>query len=273
MACDHHHVANLPSVNELALRSDLHASPATLATVVVAHVAAALLIVQLVQARRYVEPVPLIVSLLPSAQEPEPDLVAKPLPQAPTPVREIRREPIPEPVKREAVREVRHEPKPVEHVVPEPVAERVDPPPPPAHSTTEIPVPPPPMPVVAATPEPQPITAPAPREPPAVVQAPQEPEEVTLTSQMLTAIYLSNPKPSYPYVSRRMGEQGTVLLRVFVSVAGAATSIELKESSGFTRLDRAALDAVQDWKFLPAKRGEQPVAAWVIVPIKFSLKG
>jgi protein TonB len=90
---------------------------------------------------------------------------------------------------------------------------------------------------------------------------------------MLTAIYLRNPKPSYPNMSRRLSEQGTVLLRVFVTMTGDATKIELKESSGHPRLDHAALDAVQTWKFVPAKRGEQPVAAWVVVPIKFSLKG
>jgi len=56
-------------------------------------------------------------------------------------------------------------------------------------------------------------------------------------------------------------------------MAGDATKVELKESSGFSRLDHAALDAVQSWKFAPAKRGEQPVATWVVVPIKFSLKG
>jgi protein TonB len=122
--------------------------------------------------------------------------------------------------------------------------------------------------VIVAAPAPQPIT-PA----PVVVQVPQEPDELVMTSQMLTAIYLRNPKPAYPNLSRRLSEQGTVLLRVFVTMAGDASKIELKESSGFPRLDHAALDAVQSWKFVPAKRGEQPVAAWVVVPIKFSLKG
>jgi protein TonB len=263
----------LPFVNEFALRSDLNASPATLATVVVAHVAAALLIVQLFEAKRYVEPAPIMVSLLPVA--PEPDVAPKPLPQAPVePVREIRREPVPEPVKPEPVREVRHEPKPVERIsVPEPAPEpAIEILPPPPQSITEVPVPPPPAPVVVAAPEPQPIT-PAPAPAPQVVQTPQEPEEITMTSQMLSAIYLRNPKPSYPNLSRRLSEQGTVLLRVFVTLAGDASKVELKESSGFSRLDHAALEAVQNWKFVPAKRGEQPVAAWVVVPIKFSLRG
>ncbi|HEX4987071.1 MAG TPA: TonB family protein [Burkholderiales bacterium] len=255
-------------MNEFALRSGLDSSPATLAAVVVAHVAAALLVVQLLEARRHVDPVPLMVSLLPAPEEPE--VLPTPLPQRAAPVPEVRREPRPEPVKPEpVVREVRHEPRPVERViVPEPAPEPVvapPPPPPPPQSITEVPVPPPPAPV-AVVPAPQPIT-------PAPVAQPQEPEEIQMSAQMLTAIYLSNPKPAYPNVSRRLNEQGTVLLRVFVTVAGNATTVELKQGSGFPRLDRAALDAVQSWKFVPARKGDQPVAAWVIVPIRFSLKG
>ena len=298
-----------------ALQSDLNASPTTLATVVVAHVAAALLIVQLFEAKRYVDPTPLMVSLLPVAKELEPNVAPKPLLRVPVPAREVKREPVPEPVelkpvkpepvktepaKLEPLREVRHEPKPIARVVvPEPALERVVEVPPPSlpQSIVEAPVPPPapvanaalvpqpitPAPVIVALSAPQPI-APAPTivtvpmpppvtPAPVAVQAPQEPEEVTLTSQMLTAIYLRNPKPTYPNLSRRLSEQGTVLLRVFVSIAGDATRIELKESSGFPRLDHAALAAVQTWKFVPAKQGEQAVAAWVVVPIKFSLKG
>jgi periplasmic protein TonB len=292
----------LPHVNGFALQSDLNASPSTLVAVVVAHVAAALLVMQLFEAGRYVEPAPLMVSLLSVAPEPQPHVASKPSPQVP--VREVAREPVPEPVrlepakpepaKLEPVREVSHEPKPIEHVVePEPAPERsVEVPPPPLpQSMTEAPVPPPapvavavpeprpiaPAPAIAVAPEPHPIMpAPAPHPiapAPVIAQAPQLPEDITLTTQMLTAIYLRNPKPLYPNLSRRLSEQGTVLLRVFVSVAGEATKIELKESSGFSRLDHAALAAVQAWKFVPAKKGEQPVAAWVVVPIKFSLKG
>ena len=260
-------------MNEFVLRADLKASPATLGMVVVAHVAAALLIVQLFEAKRYVEPAPLMVSLLPAPQEPDPDVLPIPLTQAPVPVREIRREPIPEPVKPEPMREIRHEPKPVERVaLPEPAPEQAVVLPPP-QSITEVPVPPP-APIVVSVPEAQPIT-PAPQITPLpqLVRVPQEPEEITMTSQTLVAIYLRNPKPSYPNLSRRLNEQGTVLLRVFVTVEGDATTVELKESSGFPRLDKAAQESVQTWKFLPAKRGERPVAAWVVVPIKFSLKG
>jgi protein TonB len=47
----------------------------------------------------------------------------------------------------------------------------------------------------------------------------------------------------------------------------------MHESSGFPRLDERAADTVRRWKFQPARQGGQPVEAWVIVPIQFSLKG
>ena len=128
-----------------------------------------------------------------------------------------------------------------------------------------------------AAPEPVAITIPVPPAPVAVSQPVVPPvaevQEVTMTAQTLTAVYLRNPKPSYPGMSRRLGEQGTVFLRVFITAIGNPTRIELKTSSGYPRLDQAAQDAVQRWKFVPAKRGDQAVDAWVVVPIKFSLKG
>jgi protein TonB len=285
-------------MNQLALQPLSHSRPA-LALVVFMHVIAALLIVQVFEARRYVEPMPLMVSLLPSVQqvhpapkslEPqrevkrmgEPDPVVAPNPIAlsvpvPVPVA-VRREPVqvehsvrepvsapmPQPVQKVAdpapVKVVAPEPAPAPDPVPSAIAE-VPPPDPQAQPVPSAPA-------IVAAPEPRPITVP---EQPRLAAV--EPEEVTMTSQMLAAVYLRNPKPSYPNLSRRLNEQGTVLLRVFVTSAGNATTVELKQSSGFARLDRAAQEAVQDWKFVPAKRGEQPVDAWVVVPIKFSLKG
>lgn len=85
------------------------------------------------------------------------------------------------------------------------------------------------------------------------------------------ADYLNNPSPSYPPLSRRMREQGVVYLRVLVSSDGTPDQIELKHSSGSVRLDESALCTVKKWRFVPARRGNQTVAAWVIVPIAFSL--
>jgi protein TonB len=87
------------------------------------------------------------------------------------------------------------------------------------------------------------------------------------------AAYLQNPPPAYPPLARRMGEQGRVILRVLVAADGLAQQVELKTGSGSARLDQAALDTVRHWRFVPARQGEQRVAAWVLVPIAFSLKG
>ena len=98
------------------------------------------------------------------------------------------------------------------------------------------------------------------------------PTPVPITAARFDADYLHNPKPVYPHASRRLGEQGKVLLRVLVSAAGLAEKVEVKLSSGFTRLDQAAEEAVSQWRFVPAKRGETAIAAWVQVPITFQLE-
>lgn len=86
------------------------------------------------------------------------------------------------------------------------------------------------------------------------------------------AAYLNNPKPNYPNASKRMGEEGTVKLRVEVDAQGRAQSVRLEVSSDYPRLDQAALLAVQRWRFVPARRGTQTVAATVIVPVQFHLR-
>ncbi len=79
-------------------------------------------------------------------------------------------------------------------------------------------------------------------------------------------------QPPYPLWSRSHREQGTVLLRVRVSRNGQALQVELARSSGFPRLDNAALAAVHDWQFFPARRHGQPVDDEVMVPVQFSLQ-
>lgn len=86
------------------------------------------------------------------------------------------------------------------------------------------------------------------------------------------AAYLDNPAPIYPPLARRSGEQGRVLLRVLVTPNGAAEAVELRTSSGSARLDQAAVETVKRWKFVAARQGDQAVAAWVLVPITFSLE-
>jgi protein TonB len=74
-------------------------------------------------------------------------------------------------------------------------------------------------------------------------------------------------------MSRRAGEQGRVMLRVVVRPDGTPQSVEVRSSSGWQRLDEAALDAVRRWRFVPARQGNVPITAAVIVPIAFSLEG
>ncbi len=124
-----------------------------------------------------------------------------------------------------------------------------------------------------ASPAPSPIVVPP---PPAVVVplppivAPPAPAEIV--KPRFDADYLDNPKPAYPALSRRMGEEGRVVLRVQVAANGLPTDIVIHTSSGSARLDQAAFDAVRRWKFIPARRGDEAVAASVLVPIVFSLK-
>lgn len=120
---------------------------------------------------------------------------------------------------------------------------------------------------VVPMPPPTPPVQAAPASPIAAAAVPP-----AITAARFDADYLDNPQPIYPHASRRLGEQGKVLLRVYVSAAGLAEKVELKLGSGFARLDRAAQEAVGLWRFVPARRGEQTIAAWVQVPITFQLE-
>jgi len=91
------------------------------------------------------------------------------------------------------------------------------------------------------------------------------------TEPRFDAAYLANPRPAYPPVSRQLGEQGKVILRVRVGADGSPRRVELERSSGYPRLDRAAREAVERWRFVPARRGDTPVEATVLVPVAFSL--
>jgi protein TonB len=86
------------------------------------------------------------------------------------------------------------------------------------------------------------------------------------------AAYLQNPAPRYPAAARRSGEEGTVLLRVLVTPDGKPAKVEVDRSSGSPVLDSAAADAVSRWRFVPARRGADPVEAWVVVPMVFRLE-
>ncbi|WP_170141246.1 energy transducer TonB [Hydrogenophilus thermoluteolus] len=86
------------------------------------------------------------------------------------------------------------------------------------------------------------------------------------------AAYLNNPPPDYPTASRRLGEEGTVIIRALIEEDGHASIVQVEKSSGYLRLDRAAEEAVKKWKFKPGKKNGIPVAMWHLIPIKFELK-
>ena len=118
-----------------------------------------------------------------------------------------------------------------------------------------------------------PAPAAVPAAPPETKPAPPSPAAEPVVSQArFDADYLKNPAPPYPPLSRRMGEEGKVILRVSVTPQGTADSVEIRTSSGSARLDEAAQKTVRNWKFVPAKRGETAVQSWVLVPIIFKLE-
>ena len=118
------------------------------------------------------------------------------------------------------------------------------------------------------------VMAPAEVAPPAAAPqaaaAPPAPARVELPSS--DADYLQNPKPAYPALSKRLGEQGKVVVRVFIAVDGTAQKAEIKQSSGFERLDQAALNTVLRWRYVPGKRAGVAESMWFNVPINFVLE-
>jgi len=73
-------------------------------------------------------------------------------------------------------------------------------------------------------------------------------------------------------MSKRQNEQGTVVLHVQVKADGTAGRVEVKSSSGFPRLDQAAMDAVKTWRFNPETVDGKAIETWYDVPIPFKLQ-
>lgn len=172
----------------------------------------------------------------------------------------------------------------VDFIAPPAPEKKEEPPPPPPPKSRPIQKPQPRQlvaaaPVVAPSdyvapppPEPAPaIEAPvAPAAPPAAPPAPAGP--VNLGGE-LSVVCPERTPPRYPPLSRRMGEEGTVVLRVALDESGAVSDAQVKTSSGFARLDEAALAAIKTWRCQPAQRNGQPVRAVALQPFKFILQG
>jgi periplasmic protein TonB len=110
---------------------------------------------------------------------------------------------------------------------------------------------------ITLPPNPQP-TAPA----PGPVFAPKVISEVA---------YLQPPAPRYPAESRRSRERGLVVVRVLVDEAGRAREVNVQQSSGYPRLDKAACQAVERARFKPYVEEGVARPAIAIIPIEFGL--
>jgi len=162
-------------------------------------------------------------------------------------------------------------------------------PPPPAASPQPVraperlPLPPidiPPPPVPQAAPAEVVVHAPAPPAPAITVAvAPAAPAsaapEPAAPTRMLPASalqYLQPPVPVYPRASRRAGEAGRVVVRVFVDEAGLPRNVQVSQSCGHARLDEAAVQAVQNARFKPATHNGAPLSGWALIPLTFDLE-
>ncbi len=153
------------------------------------------------------------------------------------------------------------QPKLVAAPAPQPVALTDTTPTPNAPTGITAPNPAPPA-LLAAVSEPA-------HQPPAPPAPPAQPR-IELPSS--SADYLNNPRPPYPALSKRLGEQGKVVVRVFIEANGAATQAEVRSSSGYERLDQTALQTALKWRYSPGKRNGLAEAMWFNVPISFVLE-
>lgn len=136
----------------------------------------------------------------------------------------------------------------------------------------EKPVPiPPPQQLAVQTPAVSPSDSVAP--PPAPPAPPSKPAGPVMLSGELAITCPERTPPSYPAFSRRLGEEGKAVLRVELDETGQVDHATVQTSSGYTRLDEAALSAVKHWHCPPARRDGVAVRAVAIQPFNFVLEG
>jgi protein TonB len=224
-----------------------------LAVIVLAHVA---LIYALQNAAPSVRTSPAVNELVVS-------LIAPDQPHQPLPVSRIHTPP-PVPKKIPDVKPIVNSPA---AVIPSPASEAI----------TVAPATPPP---VTAPPE-QPVAVSPPLEQPAAavpavaapIPAPAPvPVPVTATPSIVSGVeYISKPPLVYPVMSRRLNEEGTVMLVVLVNHLGLPERVQIQKSSGFPRLDIAAQQAALRYVFKPYIENGRAVAASALIPITFEL--
>jgi periplasmic protein TonB len=108
--------------------------------------------------------------------------------------------------------------------------------------------------------------------PPEQISSATSPAAGKLELPSSDADFLNNPTAPYPPASRRLGETGKVLVRVYVDSDGLPKKAELGTSSGFERLDTAGLTVAMKWRYVPGKRAGVAQAMWVNVPVTFTLE-
>ncbi len=119
------------------------------------------------------------------------------------------------------------------------------------------------------------VAPPPPPKPASVIEAPPLPlpaGPVTMSSELSVACP-ERAAPLYPVLARRLGETGIVVLRVELSETGHVAAAKVQSSSGYARLDEAALAAVRAWRCTPPTRNGQPVRAVALQPFNFVLQG
>jgi len=210
---------------------------AMVGAIVAVHVAAFWALLQVREVREAVaEVAPVFVSLVTAATPPK----VTPPPPPPPPTPQVRRTLAPEP------RLVTAAPTPTPTPAP-----FVAPPPP-------EPVPPEPAPVAVAAP----VAAPASPPPPAA------PRNLSASAVQ----YLEPLQVEYPRLSKRLGETGVVMLRVFIDEAGRVREAQVSRTSGHPRLDDAAIAAVQKARFKPPSENGQALSGYAQVPVDFQLE-
>ena len=110
-----------------------------------------------------------------------------------------------------------------------------------------------------------------PKAPPAAPAPPAPPVKVAPTE--LKSVERTHSIPPYPSISLRLGEQGTTIIKVTIGVDGQVTAAALEKTSGFDRLDAAAVEYVKShWRWLPPTREGKPVEATTLISVKWDLK-
>lgn len=146
------------------------------------------------------------------------------------------------------------------------------PPPPPTVETPPPYVPPPDIVIDLPTSTKGPTTALVVTDKPRPVAPPPSP--MVKKAPEIDPRYKRRFQPDYPPTSRRLGEEGSVIVQVLVGADGKVSDGKIQKSSGFPRLDEAALKhALRAWRFTPGTEDGKPVSVWHSVKVTFRIEG